>query len=162
MDSIEKLERYNDFMGRFSRHVENYCIDHSGSREEALDLMQEVRMRIWTSLDGFEGRSGGEENNWLKMVMRSAVTDFYRRDRHVDTVRIESVEVAAEEDCWAELRDMLQWLEVAERELVEERLSGLSSEEMGQRHGITANNVNQKMFRIIKKLKEIYEKYYGE
>lgn len=149
----------------FSRHIENYCIRHSNSREDAEDLMQEVFITVWENIDGLHPDSSPRQTNrWLQKVMR---TVFVRHIRHQ---RINADASLAEADRLADpssgppgdalLEELVAHLPPGDRQLLQERFDGYSNLEIAQHHGLKPNTLNKRMSRIVEKLKEIYTQLY--
>lgn len=159
----DDYRRYEALVRDFGRHIEHYCFTHSSSAEEAAELVQAVLDKVWSSLGTLSPDSSPRGvNRWLKTVMRSVSGSWFRR-RRVETVSLDEAVLVADKSTYdAELLDdLLSHLGDEERSLLQERLEGYSSAEIGERHGINANAVDQRMFRIINKLKEIANKEYG-
>lgn len=159
----DDYRRYEALVRDFGRHIEHFCFTHSRSADEAAELVQAVLDKVWSSIGTLSPDSSPRGvNRWLKTVMCSVSGSWFRR-RRVETVPLEeAVQMADQPSYDAELfDDLLSHLNNEERALLQERLDGYSSAEIGERRGIKANAIDQRMFRIINKLKEIANKEYG-
>lgn len=159
----DDYRRYEALVCDFGRHIEHYCFIRSHSADEAAELVQAVLDRVWSSIGTLSSDSSPRGvNRWLKTVMRSVAGSWFRR-RRVETVPIDEADQMADQPPYdAELLDdLLSHLDDEERALLQERLDGYSSAEIGLRHDLKANAVDQRMFRIINKLKQIAKREYG-
>ena len=162
---VGRHERYMTLHRTFSRHIENYCIRHSNSREEAEDLMQEVFIAVWENIDGLHPDSSPRQmNRWLQKVMR---TVFVRHLRHqhirADATLAEAerlADTASGPPGDALLQELVEHLPPDDRQLLQERFDGYSNIEIAQHHGLKPNTLNKRMSRIVEKLKEIYTQLY--
>lgn len=162
---VGRHERYITLHRTFSRHIENYCIRHSNSREEAEDLMQEVFIAVWENIDGLHPDSSPRQmNRWLQKVMR---TVFVRHIRHqhirADAPLAEAerlADTASGPPGDALLQELVEHLPPDDRQLLQERFDGYSNIEIAQHHGLKPNTLNKRMSRIVEKLKEIYTQLY--
>lgn len=162
---VGRHERYMTLHRTFCRHIENYCIRHSNSREEAEDLMQEVFIAVWENIDGLHpGSSPRQMNRWLQKVMR---TVFVRHIRH-QHIRADAPLTEAERLADTAsgppgntlLQELVEHLPPDDRQLLQERFDGYSNIEIAQHHGLKPNTLNKRMSRIVEKLKEIYTQLY--
>ena len=75
-------ERFEALLRDFGRIIKSYCIRRSSSAAEAADLVQEVAMKLWNSIgDLNEDSAPRQVNRWIHKIMRSTVTDHFRRKR---------------------------------------------------------------------------------
>lgn len=159
----DDYQRYEALLRSFRRHIEHYCFTHSGSADEAAELVQAVFNKVWNSIGTLSPDSSPQQvNRWMKVVMRSVAGSWFRRKR-VETVPLDEAAQVTDQPAYdAELLDdLMSHLDAEERILLQERLDGYSSTEIGERHGIKANAVDQRIFRIINKLKQIAKREYG-
>ncbi|MBQ6955152.1 MAG: RNA polymerase sigma factor [Bacteroidales bacterium] len=155
--TLDDYRRYEALLRDFGRHIEHYCFTHCSSAFEASELVQAVLDKVWNGIATLRPDSSSRQvNRWLQKVMRSAAADWFRR-RRGHTVPLEATALVADQPSYDTelLDDLLSYLSDEERVLLQERLDGYSSAEIGERHGIAANAVDQRIFRIVNKLKQI-------
>ena len=164
----KKKERYNRLLHRHLRRINTICTFEARSYEDGRDLVQEVMVALWEGLENLQSDASlWQEAAWVRQVVTSTTIDRFRQ-RHRQrregcTVPIEQVsELCQEEDDRTELvKERLAYLPPRERRLMEESLEGYDADELAQAHGVSANIIHQRMYRIRKKMKTIYNKLYG-
>lgn len=65
---------------KYSREVFGVCFRATGSEEEAKDLTQEIFLKIFRAIEGFDNRRASF-STWLHRVARNHVVDYYRTSR---------------------------------------------------------------------------------
>ena len=159
----ERNERYLSLLRTFRRHIEHYCIAHSNCREDAEDLMQEVFLAVWQTIDTLRRDSSPPQvNRWLHKVMRTVFIRQIRRPRvQGDTPLSEAEHIADEPDHDAALvEELVAHLPDDDRQLLQLRFNGYSNIEIASQLGLKENTLNKRMSRITTKLKEIYNQLY--
>ena len=153
----DDYRRYEALLHDFRRHIEHYCFSRSRSADEAADLVQAVLEKVWNGIGTLRPDSTPRQvNRWLRQVMRSAVSNWFRRGRVATMPLDASAEVMGQQSYDADLLDeLLAHLNDDERALLQERFAGYTSAEIGEKYGISANAVDQRMLRIVNKLKRI-------
>lgn len=160
----DKNCRYDALLHDFGRHIASYCSRHAVGRGETRELVQDVMVTLWQKIDNLDPASSPRQvNRWLHKLMRQVVFDRYFRRRQPTTVPLDEVTGMAEsEDYDRELLDALvAHLDPDEQELIRERFEGYSPAEMANKRDLTVNTLNQRLSRITKKLKTIYEQQYA-
>lgn len=78
-----------EMLDRVGRHVRNRMPRHSPCSEELDDIVQEIALRVLTSLHRFEGRGEGSIWPWVHTIAERGLQDAWRRH---STRRSRSVE----------------------------------------------------------------------
>lgn len=68
---------WEDLVRRYQDRMLNLAFQFTGNREEALDLAQEIFVKVYQSMDHY--RSGAVFRSWLYSVARNLCIDHYRR-----------------------------------------------------------------------------------
>lgn len=165
---------FEELMTAYQHEVVLYARAILGNQEDALEVSQEVFMRVYTSRDRFE--IGREFRPWLITITRNFCLSVMKRRKLVgftpllreDGSCVDGVEdsaskdslnpymSAAEEERWQLLDSALKRLSSADRKLIELRyIQGFSATETAERLGLSSGATRTRACRIIKKLKEI-------
>lgn len=161
--TLHDYERFEALLHDFGRHIKKFCVRRAGSADEASDLAQEVAMAVWESIGDLRADSTPWQlNRWLRRVMQSAVSDYFRH-RRVSTVPIEEASDIPDLPRVDNelLNALLQHLDEEERRLMDERLAGYGVAELAERHEVSPNAMSQRFCRMIQKLRQIYNDEYG-
>lgn len=160
----DKYCRYNELLHDFGRHIVGYCSRHAVGRAETRELVQDVMVALWQRMDYLDPASTPRQvNRWLQRLMRQAVFDRYFRRRPLPTVPVEEAAAVSDDEGHDRelLDDLVSRLDPDERQLIAERLEGYTPAEMAEQHRTTVNTMNQRLSRITKKLKTIYNQLYA-
>ncbi|MCC6894181.1 MAG: RNA polymerase sigma factor [Anaerolineae bacterium] len=151
----------------YFERVYAYCLRRTGNVQEAEDLCSLVFIR---ALGGLAGYRGGMVAAWLFTIAHNTVVKHYRA-KHPITALDDAVEIAVESDL-NEVDEMEMWRTVAglvkalpdeQRELLALTLdAGLNSQQVGEIMGKNATAVRVQLHRLLKQLREQYEKISGE
>jgi RNA polymerase sigma-70 factor (ECF subfamily) len=164
-DLFEPLVRR--YQGRVSSHVARMI----GNREEALDLTQEIFLKVFQALDRYDARY--KFSTWLFRIAGNAAIDQLRK-RRLRTVPMETADEdgkvssteykSSELDAYGVLRNRqrgnaiaraIEGLPVEFRELITLRhFTGLSYEEIARVKGMPLGTVKNKLFRARAVLKD--------
>lgn len=165
------LEAFDELYRRFSDMVYNLAVRMAGDREAAEDLSQEIFLRVYRHLDGFQGRSSVK--TWVyRIALNTCRSRLARRTRRarvvqaVDEERLERVPaqgagpelVAAEREGRRRLERALALLPLSFRTAVVLRdVEGLAYEEIGHVLGIRIGTVRSRIARGRARLQRILE-----
>lgn len=153
---------------RYETQIYNYGIRMTGSREDALDLMQEVFLSVFRNLTNYRGE--GSFKGWLFKIAHYRCIEFYRRKRPSqaleETPEIESQEpgqessLASSQDATA-LVNAMQTLPLSQKAVVELKFFGqFTFDEIADQLGISANTAKSQLYSALAKLKNLLEVEY--
>ncbi len=72
---------------KYKNDVYNYVYWRVLDREDALDITQEVFIKVYRNLDGFKGRSSIK--TWLFAIARNTVTNYLTRNKKKEETELE-------------------------------------------------------------------------
>lgn len=167
------VERNQDFVYNAVYHL-------VGREQDAEDIAQEVFVRAFTSLRGFEGRA--RFSTWLYGIMLNSVRSFWRRRRIRATFSLEAsgggedavpfgppaegdgpVAAAMRDEQVRAVRAAIAGLDEELREIVVLRdIRGLSYQELAEALGLPVGTVKSRLHRARLALKERLEPLYGQ
>jgi len=157
-----RTETYLTLLRTFRRQIENYCVSHTASREDAEDMMQEVFITVWENIGPLRPDSTPPQvNRWLQKVMRTVFVRSIRRRRIDKAPLAEAAAIADRPNTDRQLIDeLIAHLPPPDRQLMQQRLDGYSNNEIAQHLGIPTATLNKRMSRTLTKMKEIYNQLY--
>lgn len=144
-----------------------YCLRRTGNVQDAEDLCSLVFTRALAGLGGYRS---GMVAAWLFTIAHNTVVKHYRAKRPV-TALDDASEIAAESDLsdvdeletWRTVAGLVKALSDEQRELLALMLdAGLNSQQVGEIMGKSATAVRVQLHRLLKQLREQYEKISGE
>lgn len=155
--------KFSDMLGRYGGHIARYCYFHANSNSEAKDLIQEVEVALWQSLETLRATTPRQTTRWVNSLMRNTVSTHFRRKR-LKTVPLEqAVGLPVADDAEMEhLESLVAHLEPDEQQLIRLLFDGYSRAEIAAEEGLTVGAIHQRMHRILNRLKEINTKLYGD
>jgi RNA polymerase sigma factor (sigma-70 family) len=74
----ERQQRFDAIYTEHRRALHAYFLGRTGDPEQALDLLQELFLRVWRSLDSLESLPAEKRQFWLFSVGRNLVVDHHR------------------------------------------------------------------------------------
>lgn len=145
---------------RYVGPIYRYCFHRLGEREAAEDATSLIFTKALAALTRYRPE-GGSFRSWLFVIAHNTVADDVRRWRPVSplvdadlpesTPGPETLAIAAQE--LGELRRVLADLPEDQRRVMELRLSGLSSPEVGRILGRSPTAVRSLQFRAVERLR---------
>ena len=144
---------------RYFDRIHAYCFRRLGNPDEAADVTSIVFSRALSSLHTFRGDSF---RSWLFAIAHNALTDHYRHRRPEtsldDAVRLRDRHPSPEDEAIAHEAQrtvvaLLAALPEEQRQVVELRLAGLTSKEIGAVLGKQANAIDQAQYRAMTRLR---------
>ncbi|MCI0668414.1 MAG: sigma-70 family RNA polymerase sigma factor [Methylococcaceae bacterium] len=150
---------YERLVTAYSADLYRYAFWLCKDPVQSEDLVQEVCLRAWKSLDNLKNR--GAPKPWLFAILRNEYTRQFARRRpgisEVDLEQIESRDVANDTSTEAfVLRQALDMLAVEYREpLLLQVLGGFSCEEIAEICGISKGAAMTRLFRAKQRLREV-------
>jgi RNA polymerase sigma-70 factor (ECF subfamily) len=139
------------------------------------DLCQNVFLRVWKGLPGFErdGR-GASFRRWLQTITRNVAMDHFRQPRadRIETDRLGQIpelldEEGAATDKVGEVHRMLEairgdFTETTYQIFVQYWLEGRETEQIASHYGMKNGAVREARNRVMKRLRETFFDLYGE
>jgi RNA polymerase sigma-70 factor (ECF subfamily) len=154
---------------RFFDQVYWYCFGRLGDADVAEDATSQVFAKVLAALPRYETRedaSAGSFRSWLFRIAHNVVVDELRNRRPHDPLalfaELEASDPSPEEEAIAEeqhrlLRDLLARLPEDQRRIVELRLAGLSSAEIGAELGRKPGAVDTAFWRAVTRLRTLLD-----
>ncbi|PIE00247.1 MAG: hypothetical protein CSA79_04635 [Thiothrix nivea] len=165
---------FSELVRRHERYVFNVCQRYLGSMEDAEDITQEVFMRVFHALPGFEGRSqfrtwlyrivinechalAGKRKYFVQMDAGDEEEGHFLESFAGDQVSPEDeLLVKDEQDC---VQYSLKKMRGQEVEILNLRFMGeLSLEEIAATLGTRLSATKMRFYRAMEQFKNIYEK----
>ncbi|WP_100643931.1 RNA polymerase sigma factor [Alteromonas facilis] len=150
-------------ISRYEKSLFNYGIRMTGSRDDSLDLMQDIFVSVFRNLASYQGT--GSFKSWLFRIAHYRCIEFYRRRKpHVsldDTPEPEADFHSQSPECemqsnqsQAQVLMAMQLLPVNQRAVVELKFFGqFTFEEIADQLGISPNTVKSRLYTALDKLK---------
>ncbi|MEW9799076.1 RNA polymerase sigma factor [Alteromonas sp. CYL-A6] len=146
---------------RYESPVYHYAIRMTGNTHDASDLMQDIFLSVFRSLDNYRG--DGEFRAWLFRIAHFRCMEFYRRKRPQQGLD-DVPEAASEAPCpemqlhgsqeTAALTRAMQTLPLSQKAVVELKFFGqFTFEDIALQLGISANTAKSRLYSALTKLK---------
>lgn len=157
-------EAFRPLLERYRKPVLSFIYNMIGQRETAEDLGQEVFLKAFRSLDGFEAARGAAFSTWLFAIARNACLDFRRsrarRSAHAEEALPEELAAPSADGLDPETRRSLERalsaLPEDQRLAVEWVLvQGFSYEEAARLEGVSVGTLSSRLARAKEKLHRI-------
>lgn len=122
------------------------------------DLMQEIAVQIWRSLNRYDGRV--KLSTWLYRVALNVAISFHRKQKNESTETLTQVIEAPAQELEnpqvAQLHRFINQLDEFNKAIILLYLDDLSHEEISEVLGISKSNVGTRISRIKEKLKQAF------
>lgn len=158
-----RQEVFDRIFNQYKNWIYRLCYNYTRSETQAEDLVQECFSKIWLNLPDFENRS--EYSTWIYRVAVNTCLMQLRKERNNPVEYREELKDAAPEEQENEKEQAVMNLYQAigelndiDRLIISMVLEDVSQKQIGEVLGITENNVNVKVYRIKKQLKELLSK----
>ncbi|RDV28154.1 sigma-70 family RNA polymerase sigma factor [Alteromonas aestuariivivens] len=146
---------------RYESSVYHYGVRMTGNAHDAADLMQDIFMSVFRSLENF--RAEGSFKSWLFRVAHYRCIEFYRRWRPeqgledvpepVSTAPCPEGEILSDHVSKALTRAM-QNLPLTQKAVIELKFFGqFTFDEIAQQMGLSPNTVKSRLYSALSKLK---------
>jgi RNA polymerase sigma-70 factor (ECF subfamily) len=141
----------SEYGAALARLARGYEADH----EKRRDLLQEIHLALWRSLEGFSGECS--LRTWVYRVAHNAAATYVIRQRRARPQLLISLDEVPSLSCdpqsdthmaLEELMEMVQRLKPLDRQLILAWLDGLDAVEISELTGLSAGNVATKVHRI--------------
>lgn len=152
---------------RYEGLVFNYALRMSGSRDDALDLMQDVFLSLFRNLAGWRGESSFK--NWLmKIAHHRCIEHFRRRKDHADDYDFEQQESGSDwhdpeavyqgQQRTQQLVKAMQELPIEQRLVVELKFfQHLKLQEISLQLDVPLNTVKSRLYKAVERLQQLVE-----
>jgi RNA polymerase sigma-70 factor (ECF subfamily) len=160
-------EQKKQFLSLYEKHSDElfrYCFFKTGSREQSLEIVQEIFMKTWVGMQ--KGNVMDNAKAFLYASTRNAITDWYRKKKPVSLDELHEYgfdapfENQPEETDRVEVERIIekaQKLEEKYREVIILRfVNDLSVTEIAEMLGESENNISVRIHRALEKLRKIY------
>ena len=146
---------YTKAAAQFGAAVGRLACGYEADPDKRRDLLQEVHLALWRSLDRF--RADCSLRTWVYRVAHNTAISWVnrqKRDRSQMLVGLEEVEMtpvppdADRRLALERLTHLVQRLKPGDREVILAYLEGMEAAEIGELTGISARNVATKVHRI--------------
>ncbi len=164
MDSLpSEHDRFLAILEAHQRLLLKVCWAYSRTSHDRDDLLQEIVSRLWGSFKTYDDRR--KFSTWMYRVALNVAIDYRRRKRRwgresvsldeaTETVLMTGPNNTDKQNQLAELHELLEGLEEADRVLLLFHLEGQSYSEIADILGISASNVGTRLNRLRMSLKQ--------
>jgi RNA polymerase sigma-70 factor (ECF subfamily) len=161
-DPARFAELYDKYFDQIYRYVYRRCSD----KDTVYDLVSQTFFDAMTHVKSFEWR-GFSFSSWLYKIAHNNVLKWYRTQSRQKIVDLEEgkntvdhssdpVREAVENEAKDEIGAVLVQLEQEEREIIRLKFfEGASNIEIAEIMGLSANHIGVKVFRVLKKVKQL-------
>ena len=159
MEGKSQDERYLEAAADYGAALHRLAGAYEADPDKRRDLLQEVHMALWRSLESFDGRCS--LRTWVYRVAHNAATTYIIRQRRSHSSAWLSLEEVGALACPAEaeraadqrhsldrLLHLIQQLKPLDRQVMLSYLEGLDAAATAEITGISAGNVATKIHRI--------------
>lgn len=157
--------RFAELYDKYVEQIYRYVYRRVSDQQTAEDLVSQTFYDALSHLKSYESR-GYPFSAWLYKIAHNNVLKWYRTHSRIQKVDLEEIAELKDntdlvEDHNLELekkgvKDLLEKLDFEDKELIRLKyFEEVSNIEIGQIMGITANNVGVKLYRALKKLKQL-------
>jgi RNA polymerase sigma-70 factor (ECF subfamily) len=150
------LSEFTDFFVRHQRHWFCQAYKLLGSREDALDMVQDAGLKA--SEHWFRIRIMDNPRAWTDRILRNGCLDVLKRRKrwHTQAVTENRASLPGKQlEAKIDLDKLLRGLDRDQMRLLELMRDGLSNEEIGARLGLLPGAVAMRKTRLIKRFSEV-------
>lgn len=162
---MKKEQKFNEIIAENGDRIKRICSYYNSNTDDQKDMVQEVLVNIWKSLDNFRGDSS--ISTWIYRIAVNTSLSFngknFRRMKLMVNTNTQNLNVVLDETLdtkeiqekqFDRLQTELNMLSVIDKALISLMLEGLTMKEIGNVIGITESNVKVKIHRIKLQLKK--------
>lgn len=164
-EAKKNLERFAELYDKYVEQIYRYVYRRVSDQQTAEDLVSQTFFDALSHLNSYEFR-GYPFSSWLYKIAHNNVLKWYRATSRVQSLDLEEIaglkgnDDVVKGEIWREEKEqvlkVLNCLAFEERELIRLKyFEDVSNMEIAQIMGITANNVGVKLYRALKKFKEL-------
>lgn len=164
-EAKQDSEKFAVIYDKYVEQIFRYVMRRVGDQDLAEDLVSQTFFDALSHLKSYEYR-GYPFSSWLYKIAHNNVLKWYRVNSRTQKVDLEDIaELRSEEDVEAQvdarseredINGLLDKLDYEDREIIRLKyFEEVSNIEISQVMGITPNNVGVKLYRALKKLKQL-------
>ena len=159
---------YREAAATYGAAVERLARGYEADAETRRDLLQDIHIALWRSLEGFNGRCS--LRTWVYRVAHNVATSHVTRQRRTRSqvlVGLEDVEhlpdakvgelATHRREVLQRLLALIQQLKLLDRQVMLAYLEGMDAAAIGEITGLSAGNVATKIHRIKRLLARRFE-----
>ncbi len=158
-----KQQIFDSLFTEYKDWVFRLCYSYTRSETQAEDLMQECFSKVWLNLDSFQQKS--DFGTWIYRIAANTCLMQIRKEKnnpvayyeHLHEKPSEEIDQEKEHQS-ANLYHAIAQLAAIDRLIISMILEEMPQKQIGEVLGITENNVNIKVYRIKKQLRELMSK----
>jgi RNA polymerase sigma-70 factor (ECF subfamily) len=160
-------KHFGELYNKYFDGVVRFVYQRTGTKDEALDITQQVFMQAMISLDKYESR-GFPFSSWLYRIALNEINGRYRKNKNQRVINIDDaglkhvigeINEAYSEEKEEALMVAMQELEEEEVQLLEMRFfEKRPFKEMAEINDSSEPAIKMKVYRLLDKLKGIMEK----
>ncbi len=158
-------QRFAELYDQYLEQIFRYVMRRVSDRQTAEDLVSQTFYDALTHLQSYQSR-GYPFSAWLYKIAHNNVLKWYRVHNRVQKVDLDEIaelkdsgDLVEEESIREDseyILELLEKLDFEDRELIRLKyFEEVTNIEIGQIMGITANNVGVKLYRALKRLKQL-------
>jgi RNA polymerase sigma factor (sigma-70 family) len=151
---------FDQLFSQYRDWIYRLCYSYTRSEDQAEDLMQECFSKVWLNLSNFQNRS--DYSTWIYRIAANTCLMQLRREKNNPVEYHQQLKESAAEEHTNDreqqsenLYKAINQLGEMDRLIISMVLEDTPQKQIGEVLGITENNVNVKVYRIKKQLKEI-------
>ena len=153
-----RMRAYEELLERHEGVLYAVCLRLVGNRQDAEEIAQDVMLKIFTAIQGFEGRASYK--TWLLRIAKNACYDRIKKRatsaRYAEAIRNEPQEYSETEYEENRILDLMQQLEQKDREVLTLRyVADLSLNEVADSAELTLSAAKMRLYRATEKLRKL-------
>ncbi len=164
LDKNRQNGLYREATAGFGGAICRLARAYEADREKQRDLLQEIHLELWQSLEDFDGRCS--LRTWVYRIAHNVAADHIVRSRRISARLVGLDDLEGVTDCgnWrmntdqrlsvAVLLDLIYQLKPLDRQVILLYLEGETAASIGETTGLTASNVATKIHRIKRLLRQ--------
>lgn len=163
-------DAYGELYKKYFQKIYRYCKFNTDNNEVAKDICQESFVKAWKKLKDFKTEGNWSLQSFLFTIARNLIIDRVRKKKEYALEQFE--ELPSEYDLYEEVdkgqdvqrvREVLSKLEDMDRQIIILRyFEEMSSQEVAAILGIKDGALRVRTFRVMQKMKDIFEALYGK
>lgn len=152
-------ETYREASAAYGAALSRLARAYEAEPEKRRDLLQEIHIALWKSLDRFNGSCS--LRTWVLRIAHNVAASDVLRERRRNRVRAvgleemddvpgaaDSLQAVAEHQALAQLTDLIRQLLPVDRQVILSYLEGMDARAISELTGLSAPNVATKVHRI--------------